>query len=148
MNKRKSKYLAYINSKEWKELKLDLLIKRGCRCEKCGIDKQPNLIQVHHLTYDRLYNELETDLLLVCGKCHKEIHNIKDKKKTQKKPNIKKQKQNIPSPERIEKIVIKNYNKIKDRLQSGKYTLKQAKSSWKGIVTWAKNRNYKVDINL
>lgn len=35
MNKRKSKYLAYINSKEWKELKLDLLIKSAYYCNKC-----------------------------------------------------------------------------------------------------------------
>ena len=72
MNKRKSKYLAYINSKEWKELKLDLLIKRGYKCEKCGADDK--IIHAHHLTYERFMNELPEDIQLLCIVCHKNHH--------------------------------------------------------------------------
>lgn len=34
---------------------------------------------VHHLTYERIGNELVSDLLVVCGECHEQIHAWIDK---------------------------------------------------------------------
>lgn len=73
MNK---EYRDYLDSEEWRELKLDLLMNRGCRCEECFDDKQPNELDVHHKTYERIFNELETDLILLCRRCHRLEHNL------------------------------------------------------------------------
>lgn len=138
-NKRKEQYINYINSKEWKDFRLSIIKERGYKCEKCGNEKK--VIHAHHLTYERFMKELPEDIQLLCVTCHEQVHQKPKKKKVIET----KKKQNIPPPERIKHIVNKNHKKIKERLQSGEYTLKQAKSAWKGIVTWANNRNYKVD---
>jgi hypothetical protein len=140
---RKERYTNYINSNEWKSFRLSIIKERGYKCEKCGANNR--IIHAHHLTYERFMKELPEDIQLLCVPCHKEIH---EKPKHKKENTIKiRKKQNIPPTERIKNIVNKNYKKIQERLQSGEYTLKQAKSAWKGIVTWANNRNYQVDIN-
>jgi hypothetical protein len=65
-------YHSYINSKEWKTNKRTEVLRRsGGVCERCH--KWP-VVNVHHLTYERLGNELLEDLLGVCTKCHKELH--------------------------------------------------------------------------
>jgi phage terminase large subunit GpA-like protein len=43
-------------------------------CEHCG---ERRAVQAHHLTYERLGDELLTDLLAVCLECHEEIHGRK-----------------------------------------------------------------------
>jgi len=78
-------YREYIVSEEWYNLKIDLLVLRGCKCEKCGIEKAPNKLHLHHLSYDRLFNELGSDLQLLCAKCHMKIHNINQPKKKKNK---------------------------------------------------------------
>ena len=71
MEKDKKKYHAYLKSLEWMVKREGLFTSRGKRCELCGAMKY---IQVHHLTYDNIYNEPLEDLLLVCRDCHKGIH--------------------------------------------------------------------------
>lgn len=69
-----TKYLKYLKSPKWRELRENLFKVRGKKCEMC--DKVTN-IQVHHLTYKRLFNEPLSDLLVVCDSCHKDIHDVK-----------------------------------------------------------------------
>jgi hypothetical protein len=66
-------YIEYINSNEWKSKRQKLFEKRGRFCEKCASMKR---LQLHHLTYKRLGNELETDLMILCNSCHKKEHNL------------------------------------------------------------------------
>lgn len=69
------KYKVYLLSDKWKTIKNKILAKYNNRCVFCGSD---NKLQVHHLSYKHIYDEgnhLE-DLVLVCDKCHKMIHNI------------------------------------------------------------------------
>lgn len=40
---------------------------KGKKCELCGSTKH---IHVHHLTYERLYDELIIDLQPLCRTCH------------------------------------------------------------------------------
>ena len=78
-----AKYKAYLLSDEWKQLKIDLVQQRGFKCEVCH--KKTKLLQLHHLTYERIYNENESDLQLLCGICHQKAHGlIKDKTKKPK----------------------------------------------------------------
>lgn len=69
-----AKYKAYLLSDEWLQVKLDLLQSRGCVCQKCKKPKPPNKLQVHHKTYERIFNELPSDLMLLCAKCHMKKH--------------------------------------------------------------------------
>jgi hypothetical protein len=70
----KKKYYNYLKSNEWKSIRLDLLEIRGEKCERCA---SVNNLQVHHLTYDNLFNEAPEDLEILCRSCHKKEHNIK-----------------------------------------------------------------------
>jgi hypothetical protein len=95
----KQKYLDYLKSEEWYNLKIDLLQNRGCKCEKCGTKKSPTMLQVHHKTYIRLYDELASDLILLCGVCHMKEHEIfKEKIKPKRNKNICVFKKTTPIP--------------------------------------------------
>lgn len=83
----KKKYLDYIKSEEWLNLKLDIIQLRGCRCEKCGKPKEPNKLQLHHITYERLFNERAEDLKLLCPRCHQKEHKLPPKRKSRIKAN-------------------------------------------------------------
>lgn len=65
------RYSAYLNSEQWHTLR-DAVMCRACyRCEvgDCG---RP-AIEIHHLTYERLYREELTDLVAICGDCHESL---------------------------------------------------------------------------
>lgn len=72
------KYRAYLRSDEW-ACKRDLAIRTwGNECQLCGSSKN---IQIHHRTYDRVFNEDVDDLMVVCAKCHSDIHGGFNKRK-------------------------------------------------------------------
>lgn len=59
-------YKAYLRSSQWKE-KRQLILDRDQCCSTCGsIDG----LQVHHRTYDTLFNEPLEDLITLCQRCH------------------------------------------------------------------------------
>lgn len=85
---RSEKYNRYLKSKEWRELKAYLISKRGLKCEICGAKKFFfRQVHIHHITYARLFNELPSDLLILCVGCHKNQHTKKNKGKQKKKTN-------------------------------------------------------------
>jgi DNA-binding transcriptional regulator YhcF (GntR family) len=92
------KYTAYLKSEEWRDLKIDLINKRGSKCEICGKSKVANKLHIHHLTYERIYHELPSDLQILCSVCHMKEHGLikeKVKREKAKKPKKQKQKSNI-----------------------------------------------------
>ena len=62
-----SSYGVYMASREWALKKRAVRERSGGICERC---KKAPATQVHHLTYERLYRELLSDLLHVCRPCH------------------------------------------------------------------------------
>lgn len=76
-----SKYIQYLNSQEWLNLRLDIITSR-IKCERCGSKK---CLQVHHKHYRTIYKENPEDLELLCKKCHESEHKIKSKTKKPKK---------------------------------------------------------------
>lgn len=64
-------YLKYIRSPEWRVKAKACLDAAGSLCQQC---KERRATQAHHLTYERLFDELPTDLLAVCKPCHEIIH--------------------------------------------------------------------------
>ena len=99
------KYHKYLLSSEWKAKRLSVLNERGI-CDKCG--KKKNL-HVHHLTYDNIFHERPEDLIVLCKKCHFNIHNGEDKPKK------------VPRDERKRRAVAREMNRlVNDAMKSGK----------------------------
>lgn len=67
----KRNYDRYISSVVWKNKSEKIKSKRGNKCQVCGGE---NELQVHHNTYDRLGNEDDNDLVLLCKSCHFLFH--------------------------------------------------------------------------
>lgn len=55
----------------WKKLRQTILERDKYLCQRC---KKTKARDVHHLTYDRLGHELQSDLMSVCRPCHRKIH--------------------------------------------------------------------------
>jgi hypothetical protein len=64
----RQRYNDHLNSEEWRELKREIIDERGAECERCG---EEGVLYLHHKTYERLGEELPSDLELLCGDCHK-----------------------------------------------------------------------------
>lgn len=88
------KYKSYIESNEWLN-KSSNYLKNHEYCEVCRKWKAK---QVHHLSYNRIGEEKESDLQALCERCHIAIHNMPP---------------NIPDPEQLKKAlkIMKYFNK-------------------------------------
>lgn len=77
-NKKLSKnYLDYIKSKTWQIKRTERLKIDNFTCQICGNKRNLN---VHHLTYKNFKNEnIYSDLITLCGKCHQKIEEEKIK---------------------------------------------------------------------
>jgi hypothetical protein len=69
----RAEYEAYLLTSEWRG-KRTLVMKRcGGICEGCMTRRAT---QVHHKTYDHLYNELLFELVALCRDCHARVHHL------------------------------------------------------------------------
>ena len=70
------KYLEYLQTQAWRDKALQRMKIDNFMCCECGCKgTSENELQVHHITYDRIYEEnVYTDLLTLCKACHKGLH--------------------------------------------------------------------------
>jgi hypothetical protein len=66
-----SSYLEYLNSPEWKARRKAVLERCNRICERCH---KYLVDEVHHLTYEHVFNEPLEDLQGLCKPCHKFLH--------------------------------------------------------------------------
>jgi 5-methylcytosine-specific restriction endonuclease McrA len=90
-----SPYKLYLRTKKWKEKKKALIKLRGRLCEICASTKR---LEIHHLSYQNLFNEPPEDLLILCPTCHKKQHGIKKKKPNPNKARNIKLKKKFKAP--------------------------------------------------
>lgn len=64
-------YTAYLRSQPWRLLRSAVIRRAKGVCERCG--KWP-IVNIHHVTYERVGQERLEDLLGVCSQCHQELH--------------------------------------------------------------------------
>lgn len=64
----KVNYEEYIKSYEWKQKADAAKARAGYACQVCN-NKQ--YLNAHHRTYERLGNEADGDILVLCRDCHK-----------------------------------------------------------------------------
>src|SRR5690349_11758113 len=84
---RQREYRDYLRTPGWQEKRLAALERAGHRCQTCN-GKQN--LDVHHRTYERIFNEEPGDLTVLCRKCHELFHGAK--KKPRRKPKAKRPK--------------------------------------------------------
>lgn len=60
-------YVEYLQTPEWRARRSRSLRLVGYRCERCDVKRD---LQVHHLTYVRIGEELDEDLEVLCRGCH------------------------------------------------------------------------------
>ena len=68
-----SKYGAYLKSSQWLALRRAVLDRDNGKCQACLSEKAT---EVHHLTYDHVFNEPLFDLVSVCEGCHAKITHL------------------------------------------------------------------------
>lgn len=66
-----SSYKEYLLSNEWKQKRYLIILRCQNICEGCRENKVDN---VHHLTYDNVYNEFLFELVGLCKDCHERFH--------------------------------------------------------------------------
>lgn len=66
-------YADYLQTEHWAQVRKHKIAKTGRQCEKCG---RTGNVDVHHLTYERLGEELMEDLQVLCPICHKQVHGL------------------------------------------------------------------------
>lgn len=72
-NYHKLLYDLYMESDLWQRRRRRSLERAGGQCEWPNCDQRSRL-QVHHLSYERLGQELDEDLIVLCPSHHGEVH--------------------------------------------------------------------------
>jgi hypothetical protein len=65
-------YKEYLQTPHWKHLREDKVRAAGHRCQLCN--RGSVTFNVHHRTYERLGEELDEDLTVLCSDCHNTFH--------------------------------------------------------------------------
>lgn len=67
---KKQRYQEYLRTEYWRQLKEKMRELAKGRCEDCGLHENIVALQLHHQCYDRIGQEEESDLRLICEECH------------------------------------------------------------------------------
>lgn len=72
-----SEYAQYLRGPKWAEKRRKVLERCKGVCEGCGDAKAT---EVHHLTYEHVYEEFLFELVGLCRACHDRIHPDRDER--------------------------------------------------------------------
>lgn len=64
-------FYQYIKTQAWEEMRQKVFRRDGFQCVVC---KEAKNLNVHHITYDNLGAEKESDLVTLCRDCHEKVH--------------------------------------------------------------------------
>lgn len=72
------RYNEYLNTPLWKYQASILKLYAHFTCEMCGNKFSPNVLRVHHKTYEHIGSEIyyPDDMQVLCVRCHMAVHNI------------------------------------------------------------------------
>lgn len=74
---RRMQYEEYLRTNEWKQKKANRLAFDNWSCGFCHRSiKEGDRYETHHIKYNRLgHEQIETDIVSLCPKCHQDFHN-------------------------------------------------------------------------
>lgn len=64
-------YHNYMLSPDWKAKREEAFLFYGRKCQAC---EKTKTLHVHHADYEKLGYEPMSDLRILCGRCHRELH--------------------------------------------------------------------------
>ena len=67
-NNGKLNYYQYLKTDHWHKIRKEAVLRVSGRCRLCRKKKLP--LNVHHCTYNNLWNEKEYDIIVLCRPCH------------------------------------------------------------------------------
>lgn len=73
MDKKFIDYRDYIQSTDWKVRRSKKIRAVGCQCEYPDGCSETDHLEVHHISYENLGNELDEDLMVLCHYHHRVI---------------------------------------------------------------------------
>lgn len=68
----KEEYAEYLKSEHWQHVREAALERARGACQLCGDDE--NTLNVHHNNYNRLEEEWDSDVIVLCSNCHAQFH--------------------------------------------------------------------------
>jgi 5-methylcytosine-specific restriction endonuclease McrA len=107
-------YNEYLKTEHWQRVRKWALAIAAYKCQACASEKA---LHVHHNNYERRGEELPSDVVVFCDKCHQKFHDI------------------LPQPPTYQVIVdTNNYEPKQHRpFADDEDTLDQDKAIWEGI---------------
>lgn len=72
--KASSSYEQHLTSDEWKFKARAMKWFAGNRCQACNVHGDSAILDTHHRTYERLGDEVPSDLIVLCRECHRIFH--------------------------------------------------------------------------
>jgi len=73
----KGAWRVFLKTEFWKRQKSEKFREVGKKCERCGLSKNDGaIIEVHHINYKRLFDCGNSDLEVICQKCHSKHHKL------------------------------------------------------------------------
>ncbi len=112
-SKYRKKYLEYLKSDKWQEVRKAKAKEQNYTCERCHKVIKKGF-HIHHKTYEHLGNEPLSDLMFLCEDCHKEIHKIIAKKKMRKSktsPKNKNKRKTVRKPSKKPSVAKKRFSR-------------------------------------
>jgi len=73
LDEKRKVYYEYLKSDKWKRKRDKVMLRDKNVCQACLTREATD---VHHLTYERIYNEPLFDLVAICRPCHEKIHDL------------------------------------------------------------------------
>jgi len=79
-HKRQPTHPEYLASAYWKARRQDILDTQGDHCSKCQAPGSKGVkLDVHHITYAHMGCELDSELVVLCYRCHVKAEKGKEK---------------------------------------------------------------------
>lgn len=72
----KESYRDYLNSSNWRIKRTQKLSRKGGNKRRCAVCANVNNLDVHHLAYRDLYSVNQSDLRILCRRCHDMAHEL------------------------------------------------------------------------
>ena len=70
------KYQEYLASEDWRSKRREKLYRKGGAKKRCSICASEGPLDVHHLNYRGLTDVRQSDLRLLCRRCHRLAHRL------------------------------------------------------------------------
>lgn len=68
---RRAEYRKYLQSDQWRQKRAAVMRRANGICEGC---QRARAVEVHHKTYENIFNEPLWDLVASCEACHRSVH--------------------------------------------------------------------------